>query len=115
MKRISKLMIFAVLFAGLVLMAFGMDSAQRLAIIKALKKEGIVGENNKGYLEFKGEVKAKEVVDEENNVRRRAYEEIAKQTNVSVEQVGVQRAAQIASESPAGTMIQLPDGRWVKK
>jgi uncharacterized protein YdbL (DUF1318 family) len=75
----------------------------------------VVGENNKGYLEFKGAPKAKEVVDEENGVRRKAYEAVAASTKVSVDQVSAQRAAQLAAESPAGTWIQLPDGRWAKK
>jgi uncharacterized protein YdbL (DUF1318 family) len=92
-----------------------MNSSQRLAIIKALKKQGIVGENNKGYLEFKGAIQAKEVVDEENCVRKKAYEAVAASTKVSVEQVGINRAAQIAAESSEDTLIQLPDGRWIKK
>jgi len=89
--------------------------AQRLAIIKALKMEGIVGENNKGLLEFRGPVKAKEIVDEENSIRLKAYKAVAEKNNVSVQDVGAQRAVQLASESPSGTWIQLPDGRWVKK
>ena len=39
----------------------------RLPVINALKAEGIIGENNKGYLEFIGGNKAKEdVVNAEN-------------------------------------------------
>ncbi|HPN85352.1 MAG TPA: DUF1318 domain-containing protein [Victivallales bacterium] len=101
------------LFSGLLFAE--MDPAQRLAIIKALKKQGVVGENNMGYLVFKGAVQAKEVVDEENAVRKKAYESIANNTKVAVGKVGANRAAQIAAESPEGTWIELPDGRWVKK
>ncbi len=112
--KVAFVSVFAIFFVAVWPMA-GMDAGKRLAIIKALKIEGVVGENNKGYLEFKGAPKAKEVVDEENSVRKKAYEAVAASTKVSVGQVSAQRAAQLASESPAGTWIQLPDGRWAKK
>ncbi len=95
---------------------YGMDSKQRLAIIKGLKLNGAVGENNKGFLEFRtDDKKAAAVVDEENAERKKAYAEIAKKTGTSVDAVGAQRAAQIAKEESAGVWVQDAEGKWAKK
>ena len=52
----------------------------RLPLIKQLKSQGIVGENNKGYLQFVGGNKAKaDVVAAENKDRKTVYTAIAKQ------------------------------------
>lgn len=92
-----------------------MAEKDRVAIIKALKIKGTVGENSDGYLEFKGEKQASEVVEEENNIRRKAYESIAAQTNATAQKVGQQRAAQLAEESPKGTWIKSANGSWKQK
>jgi uncharacterized protein len=95
---------------------YAMDGNQRLAIIKALKLKGIVGENNKGYLEFRsGDTQALDVVNEENSVRSKVYEDIAKSSGVSVETVGSQRASQIAAGEVSGVWIQDIAGNWKKK
>ncbi|MFA6567823.1 MAG: DUF1318 domain-containing protein [Victivallales bacterium] len=115
---IGKLMAL-VMFAGLVFIAadgYGMDGIQRLAIIKGLKIKGIVGENNKGLLEFRtGDKSAAAVVDEENADRSKKYADIAKKTGVSVADVGVQRAAQIAQVEVSGVLIQDAKGVWSRK
>ncbi|MFA6293741.1 MAG: DUF1318 domain-containing protein [Victivallales bacterium] len=103
---VGKLMAL-LMFAGLVFIAvdgYGMDSKERLAIIKALKNKGIVGENSKGLLEFKtGDKSAAAVVNEENSERAKAYADVAKKTGASAAAVGEQRAAQIAKEEGAGS------------
>lgn len=115
---VGKLMAL-VMFAGLVFVAadgYGMDSKQRLAIIKGLKIKGTVGENNKGLLEFKtGDKSAAAVVNEENAERSKTYADVAKKTGVSAEDVGEQRAVQIAKEESAGVWIQDAKGAWSKK
>lgn len=115
---IGKLMAL-LMFAGLVFVAadgYGMDSKQRLAIIKGLKLKGIVGENNKGLLEFKaGDKSAAAVVNEENAERTKAYADVAKKTGASAAAVGAQRADQIAKEESSGVWIQDAKGAWSKK
>ena len=52
----------------------------RLPTIVDLKDRGIVGENNKGYLEFRSDTKEQEdVVAAENRDRRQVYSAIAAQ------------------------------------
>ena len=107
--------LFSAAFLFIASLTAEMETSERLAIIKALKSKGIVGENNAGYLEFKGQEQAQDVVNEENDIRKQAYQKIASDTKVSIEKIGNQRAAQLAAESPAGAWIQSPDGQWKKK
>ncbi len=89
---------------------------ERLPTIRALKAKGLVGENNKGYLEF---VSSKQenagIVDAENKDRKKVYEAIAKQQGTTVELVGKHRAIQIANKAQAGELLQDANGKWYKK
>jgi uncharacterized protein len=88
----------------------------RLPEIKALKAKGLVGENNKGYLEFVGQQKEKQdVVTAENQDRQKVYQAIAKQQGTTAELVGKHRAIQIAAKAQPGTWLQDADGKWYKK
>jgi len=89
---------------------------ERLPIIKALKDQGIVGENNQGYLEFVGQKKEKaDVIMAENADRKLVYEAIAKQQGTTVELVGKHRAIQIANKAEPGEWLQDANGKWYKK
>ena len=89
---------------------------ERLPTIKALKNKGIVGENNKGYLQFIGSKKEQEnVVNAENEDRKLVYEAIAKQQNTTIEVVGKHRAIQIANKAQSGEWLQDANGKWYKK
>ena len=89
---------------------------ERLPVIKALKAEGVIGENNKGYLEFIGGNKAKEdVVNAENNDRKKVYSAIAKQQGTAFDLVGERRAKQIAKKAKPGQWIQDQSGKWHQK
>lgn len=88
----------------------------RLPIIVELKAKGIIGENNKGYLEFPGKKREKEeVVDAENEDRKKVYTAIAEKEKVSIDYVGQRRALQIAEIAKRGEWLQGKDGRWYKK
>lgn len=88
----------------------------RLPVIKALKTQGIVGENNQGYVEILGGKKEKEeVVNAENADRRTVYKAIAKQQGTTIEVVGKRRALQIAEKATPGEWIQDKSGQWIKK
>jgi len=89
---------------------------ERLPVIKALKAEGVIGENNKGYLEFIGGNKAKEdVVNAENSDRKKVYSAIAEQQGTAVDLVGERRAKQIAKIAKPGQWIQDQSGKWHQK
>lgn len=88
----------------------------RLPTINALKDQGILGENNGGYLEYRtAKQPEKEVIDAENTDRRAVYQAIAKKQGVSPALVGKRRALQLAEKGAAGHWYQKPDGSWYKK
>ena len=88
----------------------------RLPVIRALKAEGIIGENNKGYLEFISGNKAEaDVVNAENSDRREVYNDIAKQQGTTVDLVGKRRAIQIAKRAIPGQWLQDESGKWYQK
>ena len=88
----------------------------RLPVIKKLKAEGIVGEDNKGYLQFVGGNKAKtDVVAAENKDRKTVYTAIAKQQGTTAELVGKRRALQIAKKAVPGEWVQDAGGNWIQK
>ena len=123
MKRTTIIAILPVLILGLLitdLYASAADIKQRmiarLPIIKSLKDQGLVGENNMGYLEFIGKKKEKaDVVEAENKDRRQVYEAIAKQQSTTVELVGKHRAIQIAEKAMPGEWLQDANGKWYQK
>lgn len=88
----------------------------RLPVIKELKAKGIIGENNKGYLEFvgKGIIKS-DVVDAENNDRKEVYAGIAKQLGTTVDVVGKRRANEKAGSAEHDEWIQKESGEWYQK
>jgi len=88
----------------------------RLPVIKELKAQGIVGEDNKGYLQFVDGKKAKEdVVAAENKDRKTVYTAIAKQKGTTAELVGKRRALQIAKKASPGEWLQDASGKWYQK
>ena len=88
----------------------------RLPVIKKLKAQGIVGEDNKGYLQFVGGNKAKaDVVAAENKDRKTVYTAIAKQQGTTAELVGKRRALQITKKAAPGEWVQDAGGNWIQK
>ncbi|MDQ5977885.1 MAG: uncharacterized protein QG602_857 [Verrucomicrobiota bacterium] len=90
---------------------------QRLPAIDALKAEGAVGENNRGFLEVPpaGKASPGAVIADENRDRETVYALIAKQTGATADAVGKARARQIATGSKSGVWIQDEAGQWKKK
>ncbi len=88
----------------------------RLPEIVALKGQGVIGENNAGYLDYPGAARqASATVQAENDDRRTVYEAIARQQSTSVELVGRRRAQQIAARANPGDWLQDEAGRWYQK
>lgn len=117
LKAMTFFFIFTmVAFAG---SAYAADIAARmqarLPAIKELKAKGIVGENNKGFLEFRGAPANQNIVQDENDDRKEVYATIAAKQGVTAEVVGNRRAEQIASKAAPGELIQHPNGTWNKK
>jgi uncharacterized protein len=89
--------------------------AQRLSEIDDMKARGVVGENNRGLLEARGDGADQGVISSENKDRETVYAAIAAQTNTSPEQVARARARQIAQGTRPGVWIQDSSGEWKKK
>ncbi len=90
--------------------------AARTPEILKLKAQGIVGENNQGYLEIRGDGGgAAGVVDAENKDRQMVYKAIAARTGGSVAQVGQRAAVRRAQVAGAGEWLQKPSGEWYQK
>lgn len=122
--RIKQWTLWLVLGIAVTLTVAGSVSAQgikermkeRLPVIAELKKQGIVGEDNQGYLAFVGNEKSHEtLIAQENQDRKTIYAHIAAQQNTSISVVEKNRALQLAERAAPGTYIQKPDGSWVKK
>ena len=90
--------------------------AARIPAISTLKDQEIVGENNKGFLEFRGNKRPqKDMINAENRDRQKVYEVIGKQQNASSTLVGQRRAKTIAQKSRPGHWFQNSDGSWHKR
>ena len=88
----------------------------RLPAIRELKAQGIVGENNQGFLEFlKSADQDQDVVESENSDRRRVYKAIADQQGTSADDVGRLRATKNSERARSGDMIQNEKGEWIRK
>lgn len=88
---------------------------ERLPAVTALLADGTVGENNQGFLEFRGPEKQADVVRAENADRAEVYAAIARKTSTTPALVGQRRADHIARQAPAGTWLQDPSGLWYRK
>ena len=88
----------------------------RIPTINGLKDKGLVGENNKGFLEFRTGAKPEQkLINNENSDRKSVYAAIAKKQKVDSSLVGQRRAKQISEIGKKGHWFQKPDGTWYKK
>lgn len=88
----------------------------RLPALKALKAQGVIGENNQGFLQYLGgAMPQKDMVDAENADRQTVYGAIAKQQGVSAAVVGQRRALQIVDLADPGEHLQNASGSWYRK
>jgi len=88
----------------------------RLPVIKELKAKGVIGENNTGFLEFRGgNTEKQDLVAAENDDRKSVYNAIAKQQGAASEVVGKRRALQIAGKAKPGEWVQDDAGTWYQK
>lgn len=90
--------------------------AGRIPAINVLKDQGVIGENNKGFLEYRtGNQAQPQLVADENKDRGLVYEAISKQQGAPAALVGERRANMIAENGQPGHWFQKPDGSWYKK
>ena len=86
--------------------------------LKEFKKQGVVGENNRGYVEVLGaNGPAIGLVAQENRDRKVIYQTIADQNGLQSALNVIEKVfAQVQREkAQAGEKIQSDDGRWTEK
>lgn len=87
--------------------------------LQNLKQEGVIGENNKGYVtNLKENAATATLTDAENRDRRVIYEALAEQNKLgSTGLLEVQKAfAEVQRQKAgAGDMVQSSSGAWKKK
>jgi uncharacterized protein len=90
---------------------------QRLPALDALRQQGALGENNRGFTEVRQAAgDAARISQEENRDRETVYAAIARQqSGVTADQVGRARARQIAQSSAPGVWLQRESGEWYRK
>lgn len=89
---------------------------ERLPVLNELKDQGVIGENNRGFVEFLGKSQqGEDIVSAENADRKQLYAAIADNTGTTAELVGQRRALQITTQEPSGRMLQDEKGQWYKK
>ena len=96
------------------------DRQTRYAQIQDFKKEGVIGENNKGYVTNlkDGDSTAGALASAENSDRRVIYEALAEQNKLGgAGLLEVQRAFAEVQDGKAalGEMVQTSSGDWKKK
>ena len=86
--------------------------------IESAKDEGVVGERIDGYLGIVSggaDPALTRRVQDINNKRRAAYDELAKQTNTTPEQVARVTGEKLIAQAPAGEHIMDASGSWKQK
>lgn len=116
-------LIIAIALTAVLCSAFTLQAASikdrmlaRIPAINALKDKGTIGENNRGFLEFRtGDKSQQKLVNAENKDRKSVYAAIANKQKVDVALVGQRRAKQISDKGSKGHWFQKPDGSWYRK
>ena len=136
MKRLMPIMIFVLLFApcfaatpvhateyNLKQMTPEVEQALagrkgRFDTLESYKAQGIIGENNRGYVELLGDdAQAADIVAMENKDRRVIYQTIAEQNGITDQIDVIEKVfAQVQQEkAAAGYKIQDAGGGWKTK
>ncbi|AFT71419.1 hypothetical protein UCP025560 [Alloalcanivorax dieselolei B5] len=80
------------------------------------KTQGLVGEQPNGYLGVvKATPEAVQLVSDVNEKRRQAYERIARQNGITLEQVANLAGQKAIEKTSGGEYVKTPDGQWIKK
>ena len=121
--QLIRSLVIVVLFSFAVPMTQAQDAdlkqrlEQRLPTMDALRQRQIVGENNRGFLEVRGQATTEEtqLVEAENRDRAEVYAIIARRSETTVDTVGRTRAKKIAASSVTGALVQDAEGNWAVK
>jgi uncharacterized protein YdbL (DUF1318 family) len=85
--------------------------------LKSLKQSGTIGETSEGLVDFvkDKDAKASKLVDAENADRHELYELVAKETNVTPDDVAARNAKRNHDKLQPGEYYRGDDGKWTQK
>ena len=121
--NLSRVSVFFIVFSCFLLAvpaAYSASIKERMAAripeINTLKDQGLVGENNKGLLEYRTAKRPKQdLIANENKDRNTVYRAIAKSQGAPLELVAKKRAQMIAQNGIPGRWYQKANGEWYQK
>ncbi|MAX54824.1 MAG: hypothetical protein CL537_04825 [Alcanivoracaceae bacterium] len=107
MKTVKMLIAMIALLASMAAYALDLDGA---------KGQGLGGEQPDGYLGVvKATPQAVELVSDINAKRRDAYERIARQNGITLDQVARLAGQKAIEKTAEGHYVKTPGGQWVTK
>ena len=107
--------IYKTLLLACVLLLFPMSFSLTL---QEAKNDGLLGEQRSGYIGLVVESAPAEAVTlarDVNNQRRELYQQIARQNNLTIEQVAALAFEKAVEATPPGQFLQNASGSWVQK
>ena len=117
MANIFRTLIAAALFIGAAF-AFAAPASAGDPMIDAAKEQGIVGERIDGYLglvDGSADATVTRKVQDINNKRRAAYDDLASQTGTTPQQVARVTGEKLVREASAGEYVMDDSGNWKQK
>ena len=91
------------------------DSAMALTLNEA-RSQGRVGETFYGYLvALKTDAETEKLVADINAERKASYQQLAKQNNVSVDDIAKLAGQKLVARAKPGEYVQGINGKWVRK
>jgi uncharacterized protein YdbL (DUF1318 family) len=120
-RLVGGLLIILMVLVGIPIIASAQSDIKarfkaRLPVIKDLKSQGVIGEDNRGFLVFRTADRSQQaVVQAENQDRQTVYAAIARKEGTTVEFVGQRRSQQIAAAASPGEWLQNQAGTWFQK
>ncbi len=114
-----RLLALVLLGAAAMAVARPVPALAQTPAIDAAKQAGVVGERIDGYLGFVGggavDASLRRQVQEINAKRRAAYDELARDTETTTEQVARMTAEKQIARLAPGRYYLNAEGRWVRK
>ncbi|BCN93649.1 hypothetical protein THMIRHAM_14340 [Thiomicrorhabdus immobilis] len=95
--------------------AWSMDLSAAMAQLSTVKSQGLVGEQQNGYLGVvKNQNNAQSVVQLINQARNEQYQKMAQTHNVNLSEIEALAGKKAIEKTPSGQYINI-DGKWMKK
>ncbi len=93
-----------------------MSSNVMALTLNEARSQGRVGETLNGYLvALKTDAETQELVKDINEARNRSYQQLAKQNNLSTEDIAKLAGQKLVERAKPGEFVQGINGKWLRK